>query len=188
MTSYVIKPVTVDLWNNMVELFGPQGAAGGCWCMFWRIKGSQYSANGNKGNKAAMQKIVARNEIPGLMAFSEGKPVGWISLGPREIYGRIERSPMFKPLDHKPVWSVVCFFIHEDFRSRGVGKALLRAAEDYARSHGAQLLESYPVDTRGKNVDPAGIFTGTQRFFEKAGWHELARRKPRRPIMRKSLR
>ena len=187
MFDYVIKPVTADQWKDMVELFGPQGAAGGCWCMFWRLKGSEYTADGNRGNKASMQKIVARNEIPGLMAYAEGKPVGWISLGPRESFGRIQRSPMFKAIDNEPVWSVVCFFIHEDFRGRGVGKSLLHAAEDFARSHGARLLESYPVDTRSKNVDPAGIFTGTQRIFEKAGYTEAARRKLRRPIMRKKL-
>ncbi|MGH2583005.1 MAG: GNAT family N-acetyltransferase [Anaerolineales bacterium] len=186
MADYVIKPVTADLWGDMVELFGPHGAAGGCWCMFWRIKGSEYSANGNRGNKAAMKKIVAGDEIPGLLAYSDGKPVGWISLGPREIFGRIRRSPTFKAIDDRPVWSVVCFFIHEDFRGCGVGKALLRGAEDYARAHGARLLESYPVDTRGK-VDPAGIFTGTQRIFESAGYAETARRKPRRPMMRKEL-
>ncbi len=155
--------------------------------MFPRLSGAEFSANGNKGNKAAMQKIVKRNEIPGLLAYAAGKPVGWISLGPRPVYSRIERSPLFKPLDEKLVWSVVCFFIHRDFRNQGVGRSLLNAAADYARQQGAQILEAYPVDTKGKRVDPAAIFWGTYQLFVKAGFREVARRKQRRPMMQKQL-
>lgn len=185
--KYEIKPVTKDRWNDLVELFGPSGAYSGCWCMFPRLTGAEFSANGNSGNKAAMEKIVKRNRIPGLLAYEGGKPVGWISLGPRQEFGRIERSPIFKPVDDLPVWSVVCFFIHRDHRNRGVGKALLAGAEEYARSQGARLLEVYPVDTKGKTANPAEIFYGTQTLFEQAGFKVVARRKANRPMMRKKL-
>jgi len=182
-----VQPVTTDHWEDLAQLFGPSGAYSGCWCMFWRIKGSEFSANGNKGNKAAMHKIVARDEIPGLLAYVNGRPVGWISLGPRQLFGRIERSPLFKPVDKEPVWSVVCFFIAHDNRGQGVGKELLRAAEEYARAQGARTLEAYPIDTGERKVDPAGIFTGTEKIFKRAGFKEVARRKKRRPIMRKVI-
>lgn len=155
--------------------------------MFWRIKGSEFSASGNKGNKAAMQRIVARNEIPGLLAYVNKKPVGWISLGPKEQFGRIERSPLFKAIDKQPVWSVVCFFIAHEYRNRGVGKGLLAAAADYARTQGARILEAYPIDTKGKRREDAALFTGTQPLFEQAGFKEIIRRKERRPVMRKKL-
>ena len=185
--KFQIKPLTPDRWPDLVTLFGPSGAYSGCWCMFWRIKGSEFSANGNKGNKAAMHKIVARDEIPGLLAYVNGRPVGWISLGPRQLFGRIERSPIFKPVDKEPVWSIVCFFIAHDYRGQGVGKGLLRAAEEYARAQGARTLEAYPIDTGERKVDPAGIFTGTEKIFKRAGFKEVARRKKRRPIMRKVI-
>jgi len=189
MTQYVVKPVTKDRWDDLVELFGPSGAYSGCWCMFPRLTGAEFSANGNKGNKAAMKKIVARNEVPGLLAYAAGKPVGWISVGPRPVFGRIERSPLFKAVDDQPVWSVVCFFIHRDFRNQGVGKSLLQAAADYARSKGARLLEAYPIDTKGKHWEhgEASIFMGTQTIFERAGYKVVARRKERRPMMHKKL-
>ena len=186
-TPYDVKPVTKERWDDLVELFGRSGAYSGCWCMFPRLSGAEFSANGNKGNKAAMKKIVARNEVPGLLAYSNGKPVGWISVGPRPVFKRIERSPIFKPVDDKPVWSVVCFFIRRDFRKQGVGRALLAAAGDYARLQGAQLLEAYPVDTHGKTENPATIFYGTRRLFEQDGFKVVARRKERRPMMQKGL-
>lgn len=130
---------------------------------------------------------MARSEVPGLLAYLDGKPVGWISIGPRQVFGRIERSPIFKPVDDLPVWSVVCFFIHRDHRNRGVGKALLTGAEEYARSQGARRLEVYPVGTKGKTADPVEIFYGTQTLFEQAGFKVVARRKERRPMMHKKL-
>ncbi len=185
--KFEVKPVTAARWKDLVELFGPSGAYSGCWCMFPRLSGAEFSANGNKGNKVAMQKIVARNEIPGLLAYAGGKPVGWISVGPRPEFGRIERSRLFKPVDDKPVWSVVCFFIHRDFRNQGVGRSLLKAAGDYAREHGASTLEAYPVDTKGEIENPAFIYHGTQSLFEEAGFKIVARRKERRPMMQKKL-
>lgn len=183
---YEVKPVTHNRWDDLVQLFGPGGASGGCWCMYPRIKGSEMNA---KANKVKMKNIVARNEIPGLLAYRDGLPVGWVSLGPRTIFGRVQRSPLFKPIDDQDVWSVVCFFIPAEFRRQGIGKRLLAAAEQYARGQGASILEAYPVDTRGKYWPEGGsaIFWGTQSFFEKAGFKVVARRKDRRPMMRKKL-
>jgi GNAT superfamily N-acetyltransferase len=182
-----IQPVTADRWDDLAQLFGPSGAYSGCWCMWWRVKGSQFSANGNSGNRAAMQSIVARDEVPGLLAYAEGAPVGWISLGPREAFGRLQRSPLLKPIDAQAVWSIVCFFIHRDHRNQGVAIALITAAEDYARAHGARILEAYPIDTGGSTKDQAAIFTGTAAMFRRAGYQEAARRKATRPIFRKHL-
>ncbi len=187
MPAFKVKPVTRDRWEDLAQLFGPSGAYSGCWCMFWRVKSSEFEANGNKGNRKALQRIVARNEVPGLLAYDRGKPVGWISLGPKAEFGRIERSPLFRSIDDEPVWSVVCFFIDKDHRNRGVGKRLLAAAAGYARSQGARILEAYPIDTKGKRRQDAALFTGTHNLFAQAGFVEVARRKDRRPVMRKKL-
>jgi len=187
--SLVVKPVTAERWADLVALFGPSGAYSGCWCMYPRLTGAEFSSNGDQGNKAAMQKITRGAHIPGLLAYQDGKPVGWISVGPRKGYGRIERSPLFKAIDEEEVWSVVCFFIPKAHRHQGIGKKLLSAAEGYARSQGAPALEAYPVDTKGK-LWPSGeasIFWGTQALFEQAGFKVVARKKDKRPMMRKDL-
>ena len=182
-----IIPVTKERWNELETLFGPSGAYSGCWCMWWRIKSKDFEKNGNHGNKAALQDIVARDEVPGLIAVKSGQPVGWLSLGPREAFGRLNRPPLFKAVDEQPVWSIVCFFIHRDHRNQGIASRLIEGAIEYAKSQGAKILEAYPIDTGGKLKSQAEIFTGTQAMFEASGFKEIARRKATRPILRKSF-
>jgi hypothetical protein len=63
---------------------------------------------------------------------------------------------------------------------------MLHAAIDYARAQGASMLEAYPVEPEGRT--PAmHVFMGTARLFARAGFVEVARRDPKRPIMRLEL-
>jgi hypothetical protein len=39
------RPLTPDLWLAFEDLFRENGAAGGCWCMYWRI-GRAYRLRG----------------------------------------------------------------------------------------------------------------------------------------------
>lgn len=48
-----------------------------------------------------------------------------------------------KPVDDKPVWSIVSFVVPAEFRHQGVATALLQGAIAYARKRGATLLEAY---------------------------------------------
>lgn len=182
-----VEAVTAERWEDMRALFGPSGAYSGCWCMWWRVKSKDFEINGNRGNEAAMQAIVGRDEIPGLLGYLGEQPVGWISLGPREVFGRLGRSPLFKPVDEQPVWSIVCFFIDRQYRETGIATQLLSAASEYAKKQGAKYLEAYPIDTRGQAKAQADLFTGTETMFRKAGFKEVARRKETRPILRKKL-
>jgi GNAT superfamily N-acetyltransferase len=115
---------------------------------------------------------------------SPGMPRG---PGPREDYSKLRRSPVMKPVDDRPVWSIVCFFVDRSARGRGLSERMLRAAVDYARSRGAQLVEAYPVD-RDERGDPDSMFFGTKSMYDRAGFREVARRRPTRPVVRKALR
>jgi GNAT superfamily N-acetyltransferase len=138
-------------------------------------------------NKRELKALVDRGVVPGLLAYEDGRPVGWVSLGPREDYARLEKSIVMKPVDDEPVWSIICFFVDAKARHRGVADALLDAALDWARDQGVKLIEAYPCDK------PAGardddLWFGTPAMFERRGFAEIARRKPTRPFMRKTLR
>jgi GNAT superfamily N-acetyltransferase len=134
-----------------------------------------------------MKSLVDAGGVPGLIAYEDDRPVGWISLGPREDYEKLARSPVMKPVDDRPVWSIVCFFVDQKARGRGVSEALLRAAVDHARSRGATLLEGYPVDKPGRSQSDF-LWFGAKRIFDRAGFREVARRTPTRPVMRKRIR
>ena len=105
-----IRELEPRLWSDLETLFGPRGAVGGCWCMYWRLTRSQFHKQKGKGAKRALRRIVGSGESPGLLAYAGGEPVGWCAIAPRETYTRLQGSRILKPVDNQPVWSVVCFF------------------------------------------------------------------------------
>src|SRR5438445_9481628 len=164
-----VRPLTKERWGDLVDLFGRPGAsiARGCWCMYYRKTGASGIGPG-EGNRKALKSLVGRGIVPGLIGYQEGKPIGWVSLGPREDYAKLRRSPVMKPVDDKPVWSIVCFFVDAKARGKGVSEALLRGAIDYARSQGATLLEAYPVD-KDTRSNPEFMWFGAKPMYDRAG-------------------
>ena len=72
------------------------------------------------------------------------------------------------------MWAINCFVVAKGSRQSGVASALLDAAVDYARDHGAGTLEGYPVQTGGSRISSASVYTGTSAMFERAGFAEFA--------------
>lgn len=184
----VVVPLTRERWNDLVDLFNRPGGSivRGCWCMYYRKTGSSAGATGAK-NKRALSALVSRDHTPGLLAYDGDRSVGWVSIGPREEYLRLQRSQVMKPVDDKPVWSIVCFYVDPRARGNGITEALLKGAIAYARSKGARLVEAYPVDKHERS-HPDFMWFGAKRIFDHAGFKEVARRKKTRPVMRKALR
>jgi uncharacterized protein (DUF362 family) len=60
---------------------------------------------------------------------------------------------------------------------------LLKAAVEYVKEQGGEIVEGYPVDAK-KDMPPAFIYHGVAAAFQKAGFVEVARRSETRPIMR----
>ena len=187
--ALAVKPLTAARFDDFVELFGPKrGASGGCWCMFWRQTPDEWRARTNESNRRAMRGIVDKRRRPGLLAYRDGIPVGWVSVAPRKEFVRLEGSRTLGPIDDAAVWSIVCFYIKAGQRGAGVGTALLDAAIDEAAKRGARTLEAYPVDTRGRKASNGDVYTGLLPMFTRAGFREVERRHPSRPIMRKTIR
>ncbi len=177
-------PLTPDRWRDLETLFGERGASGGCWCMWWRLKRSQFKQQKGEGNKRAFKKIVASGEVPGILAYANGQPVGWCALAPREHYSVLENSRILQPVDDQPVWSITCFFVAQPFRRRGITVALLRAAVEYAGKHGAKIVEGYPVEPKQGKAPDVFVWSGLASAFRQAGFVEVLRRSETRPIMR----
>jgi GNAT superfamily N-acetyltransferase len=177
-------PLTPERWTDLEKLFGKHGASGGCWCMWWRLKRSEFEKQKGEQNKKALKGIVDSGEIPGILAYANGEAVGWCSVAPRESYPTLERSRVLKRVDDKPVWSIVCFFVSKPFRHKGVTVALLKAAAKHVKEHGGKIVEGYPVEPKkGYTPDPF-VYTGLASAFRKAGFVEVIRHSETRPIMR----
>jgi GNAT superfamily N-acetyltransferase len=192
--SFEARPLTPQTWPDLEELFGMPGGSivRGCWCMYYRKTG-QVSVGAAAGvtHKEQLCSIVESGAEPGLVGYVDGRPAGWVSLGPREEYLKLKRSPVMKPVDDAEVWSLVCFYVAKEFRGQGVQHRLLAAALDHARDNGVRIVESYPVDKPvelfGRSHDDF-MFFGSRSLYERAGFKEVVRRSPTRVVMRRNLR
>jgi GNAT superfamily N-acetyltransferase len=178
------RPLTKARWADLEKLFGERGACGGCWCMWWRLKRSDFMQQRGEQNRKALKRIVDSGEVPGILAYAGDQPIGWCSVSPREAYPALERSRVLKRIDDSPVWSVVCFFVDRRHRRKGLTLKLLEAAVEYAVKQGSSIVEGYPVETGTRRMADAFVHTGLAPVFRKAEFVEVLRRSESRPIMR----
>jgi ribosomal protein S18 acetylase RimI-like enzyme len=184
-----VRPLTPERWPDLEALFAAKGCsmARSCWCMYYRHSGAPPKAEPgqtpSERNRRALKALARRDPPPGLVGYEGATPVGWVSLGPRAEFLKLRNSPVMKAVDDQDVWSIVCFVVPPPYGGRGVAKALLAGAVEYAAARGVRLLEAYPVDT---SVPDCGhsLWFGSLSMYEEAGFREVARRKPARPVVR----
>ena len=197
MPELTIVPLTTARVADLATLFDQGGDPRWCWCTYYRVRGRTWSNSTPADNRALLGGLADRAPAdralaPGLVAYSDGQAVGWVSLGPREDYERLAYSKVLAPIDDRPVWSIICFVVGRQSRGQGIAGALLDAAINHARASGATTLEAYPTDTDGGRVPSANLFKGTLSMFMRAGFTVVARRQANatsapRPIVRLEL-
>lgn len=187
MTAPEIHPLTPERWPDLEALFGPNGASGGCWCMLWRLSAKAWTDGKGAANREGFRARVHGARPPGLLAYAEGRPVGWISIAPRAEFPRMAGSRVLAPVDDAPVWSVSCFFLKAGWRRQGLSRALLEAACQFAAGAGAETVEGYPVDPLGARYGAGFAWTGFLGTFLSCGFTEIARRSEKRPILRRQV-
>jgi GNAT superfamily N-acetyltransferase len=182
-----IFPLTLDRWTDLESLFGPNGACGGCWCMYWRQTRSQFNAGLGESNRQAFKAVVMSGNPAGLIAYAGIDPVGWMAIAPRDDYPTLDRSRVLKRVDDRKVWSVSCFYTKSGFRGKGITLALLEASKDFVREQHGKMIEGYPIIPSKIKVSPLAAYTGLVSIFLQAGFKEVARYSATRPIMRFEL-
>lgn len=179
----VIEPLTVPLWMSLQNLLDDGGPAGRCWCMAPRI-GADYRRRAADENRDAFHQVIKRGPPPGLIALDGELAVGWCQLTPRALVPGVERGWRTRRVDDMPVWLISCFYVRKGHRRRGITALILDHAVQYARAAGAPAVEAYPLDGA---VSRSSTDTGYMSTFAAAGFVEVARRSPERPIMRLTL-
>jgi GNAT superfamily N-acetyltransferase len=176
-TFFDIKPLDIRRWDDFVGLFSEPGVQNGCWCMWWRLTRARFHRQYGRRNQAAFKKIVASGRPAGLIAYHGRKPVAWCAVAPREDYPSLDRSPVMKRIDDRPVWSITCFFVSKPYRGKGLNSLLVKAAVEHVRKHGGRIVEAYPVR---RARDPATvkwlIFSGLAETFLKLGFKVVSRK------------
>jgi GNAT superfamily N-acetyltransferase len=180
-----IEPVSPANWHQLVRLFGPKGACGNCWCMYFRLKKADFiEGKADDGNKDAMKALVMEGRPTGVIAFYEDEPIAWCAFAPREDFIKLEASRVHKRIDEEPVWSIPCTFIDKRFRRMGVSVALLKAVIGFARTQGIRVLEAYPAIPTQETLPDSFAWIGLYKSFERAGFRIADRTSKNRPLVR----
>jgi GNAT superfamily N-acetyltransferase len=122
-----------------------------------------------------------------VLAYSGDEPVGWCAIEQSGAYHRILKSKLVD--DGMPagdVWFVSCFVVRVGHRRKGVAAALLDGAVAHARTHGARVIEAFPVDA-GPGTSSADLYHGPLSAFEAAGFEVVSRPSARRAVVRLRL-
>jgi GNAT superfamily N-acetyltransferase len=181
----------------VVAVFGRRGDdPSWCWCQLFlhpeppKPLPSQVPPD----NRGALHREITHAVVPpGLIAYADGRPVGWTRVGPRHGFPGVRGNRALAKVlsgDDTGVWWVTCFAVDGQHRRSGVGGALLQAAVAFARCHGATAVEGHPVDATSltaARVAGSALYTGTMAMFTAAGFVEVGRTYPTRPVMRLSL-
>jgi GNAT superfamily N-acetyltransferase len=178
-------PLTPDRWEDFERLFGPNGACAGCWCAWWLMTNKEFTTSRKEGHKELLRTRVQSGIEPGIIAYADGVPAGWVALAPRTEYKRLATSKLLAAVDDQPVWVISCFYIYRDYRHQGLMAKLITAAEEYAREKGVKILEAFPIEAK-ERISPLSIYTGIAAEFYKQGFEQAVKRESRL-ILRKAL-
>jgi len=185
LNQLTFEPLTKKNWNNFVHLFGDKGACGNCWCMYYRLKKSDYiEGKVSDGNKDAMKDIVWEGKPAGILGIYEGQAIAWCAFAPREDFVKLENSRVHKRIDDEHVWSIPCFFIDKNFRRQGVTVALLKGVTRYAYENGIKIIEAYPTIPTQEKLPDSFAWIGLYKSFERAGFEIVDRTSKNRPMVR----
>lgn len=185
-----IRAVDAGCHAALAELFTANGTVAGCGCMFFVAEPAEFKAGWHsRANRERLLADAAQVPPIGLLAYREGRAVGWCAAGPRARYERALRSRTLAgrdPAEDASVWFLPCLFVRAGERRRGVAADLLAAAVELAREHGAPAVESFPL--AGGERRPTGeAYVGTEAMFAAAGFHVVGRPTKNRAVMRRDL-
>ncbi|MCH8907763.1 MAG: GNAT family N-acetyltransferase [Candidatus Heimdallarchaeota archaeon] len=192
--KYSVTAANRKNWDDLLELFGRSGAYWGCWCMYWRFSSKEFNQTKSDNHKISLQVLVDQQDyVPGMLAYKDQRPVGWIGFGPRSKLERLNRSRVISKFDEQEVLSVICFFIHKKHRNAGVATSLLNRTIDYAKRNNFPAIEAYPINLEAEvDIDPTHAFMGITSLFSKFGFEEVSKTKStaggrQRVVMRLNL-
>lgn len=192
MSEYEFEPVGPGRLESVEQLFNQTRATRHCWCTAFCSTRRQFTTGWyGGGNHRRFEAMTVAGPHPmGLVAVTEGEPVGWCACGPRSRYtsaltGRSSLLADRPRNEDDRVWLIACLFVRPDHRAAGVVVPLLRAAVSLAREHGAIAVEAWPLAVGVRNDAEAHV--GREGMFAHLGFRRIDRPHPERVIVRLEL-
>lgn len=188
-----ILPATSERYDDAEHALTGGGDGASCQCQWWMLTNADFQKTARADLAGLLEKQLAADLSPALIAYVDGEAAGWVRVGPRPDQRRILRTRAIiahtaEPLDDPNVWAVSCFVVRKEHRRIGLNARLLAAAVTHARDNGARVIEGYPIDTAAGKVSVNHLFHGALSTFEDAGFDVVARPKPDSAIVSLTLR
>jgi len=186
-----ILPATGDRFDD-AELAFESGDGPDCQCQWWLLLNGPWKEASVDERTALFRAELGGDRPPGLIAYVDGEPAGWVRVGPRTAQPRLARTrdvttATEQPLDDETVWAVTCFAVRSAHCGTGLMAKLLDAAVSAARDGGARVVEGYPLDPAVAKRSSNQLFRGSVSAFEAAGFEVVARPKPDRALVSLAL-
>jgi len=194
-SPFTVVPANEATWEHLHAVFGTKGDPARCHCQWYRIvqrdwRSVSYEERAHLLREQTDCDHPESDTTSGLVAYLDGEPVGWCAVAPRTEYPRLlGKRVTWQGRDEdrtdSDVWAITCFVTRVGFRKRGVSRALVLAAVDFARSRGARALEGYPMLTHPEQEITWGeLHVGSRSIFAAAGFAEITHPTTRRYVMR----
>jgi GNAT superfamily N-acetyltransferase len=192
--GFSVVPANQASCEALQAVLGRRGPASRCQCQRYKLQARESFASFPAEERAFRLRQQTDCGHPesrttsGLVAYLDGRPVGWGAVEPRTAYTGLLRNNRVPWLGREEdraddsVWAVTCLFVRAGFRRRGVSRVLAGAAVDFARERGARALEGYPMTTT--NAIAEELHVGTVATFAEAGLAEVSRPTLRRAVVR----
>jgi GNAT superfamily N-acetyltransferase len=172
--SIEVVPATAERFDDVATILGPKNPQSSvCWCLSHRLDSKTNRELVGPARGEYVRMLCSRDVAPGVLAYDDGVVAGWAAVAPRSELP-FSRSTKIPHVDDLPVWSVWCIRVRPGHRGKGISRAALEGAVEYARSKGAPAVEGYPVDNAGRKVDLTMAYVGTRALFERAGFVKAA--------------
>lgn len=195
MAEIIVVPATVDLWDDIQTVLNGGGDGKNCQCTWPLLRGPEWRASSAEQRRNILHANVENsNPAPGLLAYINDTPVGWVRVGPRAQQiqlglSRVVKTGSPEPFTATDVWAVTCFSVRTGYRKQGVSAALLHAAVGYAQSSNARIIEAYPVDNTNTNTktSASSLFVGALTTFLSEGFTVVGHPTQTRAVVALSL-
>lgn len=157
-----------------------------CYCMEPIFPGTddEWAQRTAAENRRDVSEGIAGGQLTALLAYEDGRPVGWCHYGPTTRLAGVMRRFGLEGAEHEGVGSIGCFVVAAPYRGHGVAKRLLDAALERLRAAGCRAVEAYPARDR---KSPQSNFRGPLPMYLAAGFEPYLDKPDKPLIVRKAL-
>lgn len=155
--SLTIRRLTPELQDDFLQYFegaafadNPRWKSCYCQCVYVDHGKVNWSARTAEENRAAACDRMACRRMQGLLAYRDGRVIGWCNAAPRVLLDAFSDEPI---PDAGHVGQIACFVVAHDHRRTGVARALLEEACAMLRDQGMRVAQANPSSTASSDAE-----------------------------------